>query len=153
MGAPARSAGVSELTGEDGYTFPGVPAADRGPTPFTLGVWLKPDPAGKPPAQAVVLHQSKAPVDAGSRGFELVLEVRPAVRSRLAHFWPGNAVRVRAVAPDPGRHLDPRRGHPATAVARAAGLRLFRQRPAGPGRGGARPPDARHLATAGPSRC
>jgi hypothetical protein len=45
--------------------------------------------------RAVVLHQSRAWSDAGSRGFELTLDHgRPFFG--LIHFWPGNAIAVRA---------------------------------------------------------
>ena len=45
--------------------------------------------------RAVILHQSRAWTDAGSRGFELTLDHgRPFFG--LIHFWPGNAIAVRA---------------------------------------------------------
>ena len=45
--------------------------------------------------RAVVLHQSRAWTDAGSRGYELTLDDgRPFFG--LIHFWPGNAIAVRA---------------------------------------------------------
>jgi hypothetical protein len=45
--------------------------------------------------RAVIVHQSRAWTDAGSRGFELTLDHgRPFFG--LVHFWPGNAVAVRA---------------------------------------------------------
>lgn len=45
--------------------------------------------------RAVVLHQSRAWTDSGSRGFELVLEHGKPFFG-LIHFWPGNALAVRA---------------------------------------------------------
>lgn len=45
--------------------------------------------------RAVILHQSKAWSDAGSRGFELTLDHGQPLFG-LIHFWPGNAVVVRA---------------------------------------------------------
>jgi hypothetical protein len=45
--------------------------------------------------RAIVFHQSRAWSDAGSRGFELTLDHgRPFFG--LIHFWPGNAIAVRA---------------------------------------------------------
>ena len=45
--------------------------------------------------RAVVLHHSRAWTDSGSRGYELVLDHgRPFFG--LIHFWPGNAIAVRA---------------------------------------------------------
>ena len=60
--------------------------------PFSIDVRLKPTERQD---RAVVLHQSRAWTDAGSRGFELTLDHgRPFFG--LIHFWPGNAVAVRA---------------------------------------------------------
>jgi hypothetical protein len=50
--------------------------------------------------RAIILHQSKAGPDAGSRGFELTLD-RGRPFFGLIHFWPGNAVAVRAKKPLP----------------------------------------------------
>jgi hypothetical protein len=60
--------------------------------PFTIGFWLKrPDDAER----VVVLHYSRSWTDSASRGYELLLEHgRPAFN--LVHFWPGNAIGVRA---------------------------------------------------------
>ena len=41
----------------------------------------------------VVLHHSKAPIDAGSRGYELLLE-NGRVAFGLHHMWPGNSLKV-----------------------------------------------------------
>ncbi len=59
---------------------------------FSLVLRLEPT---EPQDRAVVLHQSRAWTDAGSRGFELTLDHgRPFFG--LIHFWPGNAIAVRA---------------------------------------------------------
>jgi len=59
---------------------------------FSIGLRVKPAEAQP---RAVVFHQSRAWTDAGSRGFELTLEdARPFFG--VIHFWPGNAVAVRA---------------------------------------------------------
>jgi Protein of unknown function (DUF1553)/Protein of unknown function (DUF1549)/Planctomycete cytochrome C/Concanavalin A-like lectin/glucanases superfamily len=59
---------------------------------FSLSLRLKPT---EKQDRAVILHQSRAWSDAGSRGFELTLdEGRPFFG--LIHFWPGNAIAVRA---------------------------------------------------------
>ncbi len=59
---------------------------------FSIALRIKPT---EPQARAVVVHQSRAWTDAGSRGFELTLhDGRPFFG--LVHFWPGNAVAVRA---------------------------------------------------------
>ena len=43
----------------------------------------------------MVLHHSKAPADAGSRGYELLLE-NGRVAFGLHHFWPGDSLKVLA---------------------------------------------------------
>ena len=64
---------------------------------FSMAVRLK--PTERQP-RAVVVHQSRAWTDAGSRGFELTLEDgRPFFG--LIHFWPGNAIAIRAREPLP----------------------------------------------------
>lgn len=62
--------------------------------PFSFCLWVKPTEKQE---RAVVFHRSRAWTDSGSRGYELVLEDgRPAFS--LVHFWPGNALKVRARA-------------------------------------------------------
>lgn len=64
---------------------------------FSLALWLMPTAEQE---RAVVLHHSRAWSDSGSRGYELVLEQgRPFFA--LIHFWPGNAIAVRARDPLP----------------------------------------------------
>jgi hypothetical protein len=60
--------------------------------PFSLSLRLKPTELQD---RAVILHQSRAWTDAGSRGFELTLD-RGRPFFGLIHFWPGNAIGVRA---------------------------------------------------------
>jgi hypothetical protein len=73
--------------------------------------------------RAVILHQSRAWTDAGSRGFELVLDKgRPFFG--LIHFWPGNAIAVRARQPLPiGRWSNLVVTYDGSS--RAAGIRLY----------------------------
>jgi hypothetical protein len=82
------------LTGESGFTFPGVGHFTKS-DPFTISLWLK--PADYAP-RAVVLHHSRAPIDAGSRGYELLLE-SGHVAFGLHHMWPGNSLKVRSEKP------------------------------------------------------
>ncbi|MGE3309903.1 MAG: DUF1553 domain-containing protein [Limisphaerales bacterium] len=59
---------------------------------FSFAFWLKPT---EKQDRAVIFHASVAWTDSGSRGYEFVLdEGRPFFG--LIHFWPGNAVAVRA---------------------------------------------------------
>jgi len=65
--------------------------------PFTMSLWLK---TGKHVSHTVVAHRTKAELDAGSRGYELLLRDGKPTFS-LIHFWPGNAIRVMARDPIP----------------------------------------------------
>lgn len=80
-----------ELTGDDGI---GTEAGNfRRSDPFSVALWIKtPDVKER----AVVFHRSRAWTDAGSRGYQLLIE-EGRLSWSLIHFWPGNAVRVRAV--------------------------------------------------------
>ena len=88
--------------------------------PFTIGLWLK-TPRLFP--RSVVWRRSRAWTDAGSRGYELLLEQgRPSVA--LVHFHPGNSIRVRASKPLPintWKHVVVT----YDGSSRAAGLRLW----------------------------
>ncbi|QDU18992.1 DUF1553 domain-containing protein [Urbifossiella limnaea] len=85
-----RSGQAALLDGENGFTFPGVGGFSRD-DPFSLSLFVK--PADHAP-RAVVAHQSRAPIDAGSRGWELLLE-NGRVAVGLHHMWPGNSLKVR----------------------------------------------------------
>ncbi|MES2595646.1 MAG: DUF1553 domain-containing protein [Verrucomicrobiota bacterium] len=63
--------------------------------PFSISLWLKtPDVKDR----AVVLHRSRAWTDAASRGYELLIE-EGKLKWSLIHFWPGNAISIRAKEP------------------------------------------------------
>jgi hypothetical protein len=91
-----RNGTVLAFDGDSAATFEGLGAYTRD-DPFTIALrlWI-----GQPAERAVVLHRSKAWTDAGSRGYELLLE-DGALSAALIHFWPGNALRVRAREPLP----------------------------------------------------
>ena len=79
------------FSGDDGVVHPEVRRFGR-TDPFSMVIRLM--PTERQP-RAVVLHQSRAWTDAGSRGYELTLDDgRPFFG--LIHFWPGNAIAVRA---------------------------------------------------------
>lgn len=85
-----------QFHGENWAKFPGVADFDRH-QPFSLAFWLR------VPARydrAVVMHRSKSWTDAGSRGYELLIE-DGELSFALIHFWPGNAIRIRADAQFP----------------------------------------------------
>jgi YD repeat-containing protein len=93
---PGKHGKAVKLSGENGFTFPGVGHFTKS-DPFTISLWIR--PADHAP-RAVVLHHSRAPVDAGSRGYELLLE-DGRVAFGLHHMWPGNSLKVRTVKPIP----------------------------------------------------
>jgi Protein of unknown function (DUF1553)/Protein of unknown function (DUF1549)/Concanavalin A-like lectin/glucanases superfamily/Planctomycete cytochrome C len=88
--------------------------------PFTLSLWLQTPEITK---RAVILHRSRAWTDAGSRGYEILLEEgRP--KWSLIHFWPGDAVSIRALDPLPLNqwvHLTVSND----GSSRAAGLKIY----------------------------
>jgi hypothetical protein len=79
------------LNGEDGFNFPNLGHFNRTDR-FSFTIRLKPTIAS--PRQ-VVFHHSMAPIDAGSRGYELLLEDNK-VAFGLHHMWPGNSLKVRS---------------------------------------------------------
>ena len=63
--------------------------------PFSVSLWIKtPDVKDR----AVVFHRSRAWTDAASRGYELLIE-EGKLKWSLIHFWPGNAISIRAKEP------------------------------------------------------
>lgn len=84
------------LNGENGITFPGIGHFTR-VDPFSLSLWLK-TPSHAP--RMVVAHHSRAPIDAGSRGYELLLE-QGQVAVGLHYMWPGNSLKVKTKAAVP----------------------------------------------------
>jgi hypothetical protein len=115
----AGAAGVFEFNGDNAVVHPGVPVFRR-MDPFSIAIRLRPTEHQE---RAVVVHQSRAWTDAGSRGFEIVLDQgRPTFA--LIHFWPGNAVAIRAKAALP---LDAWSTLVVTSdgSGRASGMRLY----------------------------
>ena len=62
--------------------------------PFSFSLWVKVPTLFE---RSVIFHRSRAWTDAGSRGYQLLLEDGKPSFS-LIHFWPGNAIRVRATS-------------------------------------------------------
>ena len=59
--------------------------------PFSVSLWMQtPDVKER----AVIFHRSRAWTDAGSRGYQLLIE-EGKLSASLIHFWPGNAIRVK----------------------------------------------------------
>ncbi|MEC7696379.1 MAG: DUF1553 domain-containing protein [Planctomycetota bacterium] len=80
-----------QLTGDDAV---GTGVGDfRRYDPFTIALAMRTE---KHPERAVVFHRSLGWTDAGSRGYELLLE-EGHLSMALVHFWPGNAIRIRSL--------------------------------------------------------
>jgi hypothetical protein len=88
--------------------------------PFSLSLRLKPTVRQD---RAIIVHQSRAWSDAGSRGFELTLD-RGRPFFGLIHFWPGNAIAVRAKRSLPLNQWS-RLAVTYDGSSRAAGIRLY----------------------------
>jgi len=80
------------LNGDDGVSLPGSGAWKRS-DPFAVSVRMKVD---REHQRAVVVHRSRAWTDAGSQGWQVLLEEGRAHFS-LVHFWPGDAVAIRTL--------------------------------------------------------
>jgi hypothetical protein len=116
--APGRVGNAVEFTGDDPVDLPF--GNFKRNEPFSVSLWLKtPDKKER----AVVFHRSKAWTDAGSRGYELLIE-EGKLKWSLIHFWPGNAISIRAKADLPIQEWT----HvvvTSDGSSRAAGLRLY----------------------------
>lgn len=106
------------LTGDDGIGLE-VGNFSRN-QPFTVALWLNvPDVKQR----AVVFHRSRAWTDAGSRGYQLLIE-DGRLSASLIHFWPGNAIRIKTVEAIPtGQWLHVAMSYDGSS--RADGLRIY----------------------------
>ena len=78
-----------ELNGDNGAELPNV-GHFRRVDPFTIALWLR--PTQKMP-RGVILHRSRAAADAGSRGYEILLE-DGKLAFGMHHMWPGNSLKI-----------------------------------------------------------
>ncbi|MDP7267111.1 MAG: DUF1553 domain-containing protein [Pirellulales bacterium] len=85
----ARGKGIL-LNGDTQLSFKEVGAFSR-TDPFSLSLYLWTPDVKK---RAVIVHRSRAALDAASRGYELLIE-DGHLHFGLAHMWPGNALRIR----------------------------------------------------------
>jgi len=90
-----RIGNAIQLTGDHPVQTP-VGNFRRG-EPFTVSLWLK---AAERYERAVIFHRSQAWTDAASRGYELLV-LDGHLHWSLIHFWPGDAISVRASEPLP----------------------------------------------------
>ena len=82
--------------GDDAFVPKDAPQLSR-TSPFTLSIKVRPEEHSP---RMVVAHQSRSAEDSAFRGFSLLLDNGHPTAS-LIHFWPGNAIRVRATQPVP----------------------------------------------------
>ena len=118
-GTPAATNFALQFSGDNELVCERVKEFKRTDS-FSFSLWLKPIEKQE---RAVILHQSRAWTDSGSRGFELVLE-NGRLFFGLIHFWPGNAAAVRAKSPLSANEWS----HVVVAYdgsSRAAGIRLY----------------------------
>lgn len=92
---PGQVGKAVKLSGDDGI---GLKVGNfRRHEPFSVSLWMNtPDVKDR----AVVFHRSRAWTDAGSRGYQLLIE-KGRLSASLVHFWPGNAIRIRTREPIP----------------------------------------------------
>ena len=87
-----------KMSGENNVVFKDIGAFTRA-TPFSIALWMQiPDYKDR----SVIFHRSRAWTDAGSRGYQLLIE-DGKLSGSLIHFWPGNAIRIRAKERAPER--------------------------------------------------
>lgn len=120
VSVPGQRGNGLQFSGDNAVVIPAV-GGFRRTDPFSFDLWLK--PAERQP-RAVVFHFSRSWTDSGSRGYELVLEEgRPFFG--LIHFWPGNALGVRAKEALPLSQWS-RLTVTYDGSSRASGVRLYR---------------------------
>jgi hypothetical protein len=113
-----RNGQAIEFTGDDPVDLPLGNFARH--EPFSVSLWLRTSDIKD---RAVIFHRSRAWTDAGSRGYELLIE-DGRLKWSLIHFWPGNAISIAACDPLPLNewvHVTVI----SDGSSRAAGLRLF----------------------------
>ena len=114
-----RQGKALHIMGDNSAALGGIPEIKR-TQPFTISFWMKPLEHFK---RAVVVHRSRAGLDAGCRGIEVLLEDdKPSFA--LVHFNPGHEIRIRAksaVPVDQWTHLT----FSYDGSSKAAGMRIY----------------------------
>ena len=82
---------VNKFTGESAIRIKDAGIWNRY-DPFSLALWVRVE---EMLPHMIVVHKTKAPSDAGSRGYELMID-DGQLTFGLVHFWPGDALRVQA---------------------------------------------------------
>lgn len=108
-----------EIEGDNAVTMKGTPETKRCQA-FSFGLWVYPRESIK---RAVLAHRSRSGIDSAGRGFEIIIQ-NDFPEFALAHFSPGNEIRLRAKAPLPLNQWT----HLAATYdgsSRAAGMKLY----------------------------
>jgi hypothetical protein len=116
---PGISGQALHLNGENNvnFTIGGEWTRDDA---FSYSLWVQ---APEVKERAMILHRSEAWTDAGSNGYELMLDAG-RLSGALIHFWPGNALRVTTREKFPlGRWVHVAMTYDGSSLAR--GLRLY----------------------------
>ena len=92
---PGVRGNAVQLTGDDGIRLE-VGNFHRY-EPFSVSLWINSPEAFE---RAVIFHRSRAWTDAGSRGYELLVD-QGHLNAALVHFDPGNSIRIRTKEPLP----------------------------------------------------
>jgi hypothetical protein len=121
--AMERAGGTARvLSGENAVSFPGAGVFERSDA-FSIGLRMRVPNDAQVLERAVVIHRTKSWTDSGSRGYQLLIEDGHLTAS-LVHFWPGDALAIRSVAPvEPGEWTHVAFTYDGSS--RASGLRLF----------------------------
>lgn len=116
---PGKIGNGLKMSGENNVTFKLGGDLTRD-DPFSIALWVQtPDVKDR----AVIFHRSRAWTDSGSRGYQLLLE-EGHLNAALIHFWPGNAIGIRAAQPLPvGEWVHVVMAYDGSS--RAEGLRLY----------------------------
>ncbi|TWU09360.1 Planctomycete cytochrome C [Symmachiella macrocystis] len=116
---PGKIGNALKMSGENNVTFKLGGDFTRD-DPFSIALWVQtPDVKER----AVIFHRSRAWTDSGSRGYQLLLK-EGHLSAALIHFWPGNAIGIRATSPMPvGEWVHVVMAYDGSS--RAAGLKLY----------------------------
>ncbi len=80
-----------KLNGENGLVFDKLGRFSR-TDPFSLSLWVK---QTQPLENAVLVHHTRAGIDAGNRGYEVYL-AHGRIAVSLTHMWPYNAIKLKS---------------------------------------------------------
>lgn len=117
-GPEGAGEGGLRLDGENAIRAPGAEFARH--RPFTIALRMR---VPETTERTVIMHRSRAWTDAGSQGWELLLE-DGLPRWSLIHFWPGDAISIRGTRPVPiGEWFD--LAVTSDGSSRADGLSIF----------------------------